>query len=132
MDWDPALVDFLVDEMHARHGVPLLPCHPRDLLGLALDYTRYTGAAAVDEAALRWAWANYFVAPGAAGTGTEKEASPLAPVRGKGQVRGGLRCLECSIPSPQPLSRRARGRFGIGYGTCSNSPLAPARGRGPG
>ena len=66
LDWDPRLAAFLADELHPRHGVPLLPCHPRDLLGLALDYARYTGADGVDETALQWAWSNYFVAPGAA------------------------------------------------------------------
>jgi predicted ATPase with chaperone activity len=63
LEWDPALAVFLMDELHARHEVPLLPCHPRDLLGLALDYARYRGADGVDETALLWAWSNYFVAP---------------------------------------------------------------------
>jgi predicted ATPase with chaperone activity len=61
VDPDARLAAFLIDELHTRHQVALLPCHPRDLLGLALDYTRYTGAERVDETALRWAWANYFV-----------------------------------------------------------------------
>ncbi|WP_295438866.1 AAA family ATPase [uncultured Thiodictyon sp.] len=65
--WDPTLASLLIDELHAHHGIPLLPCHPRDLLGLALDYKRYTmGTDTIDETALRWAWANYFVAPGSA------------------------------------------------------------------
>ena len=52
-----------MNELHAHHGVPLLPCHPRELLGLALDYSRYTkGADSLDETALRWAWENAFVA----------------------------------------------------------------------
>jgi hypothetical protein len=67
LEWDAGLVDVLLDDLHPRHGVPLLQCHPRDLLGLALDFVRYTGADAVDEEALRWAWANYFVAPGSGG-----------------------------------------------------------------
>lgn len=61
LDFDVHLADFLIDELHARNGVPLLPCHPRDLLGLALDYARYTSADKIDERVLRWAWANYFV-----------------------------------------------------------------------
>jgi predicted ATPase with chaperone activity len=64
LDPAPELAGFLMDELHAKHGVALLPCHPRDLLGLALDHVRYTGAAAVDEDTLRWAWNNYFVGPG--------------------------------------------------------------------
>jgi predicted ATPase with chaperone activity len=64
IEWNPDLVTFLADGLHAKHRVPLLACHPRDLLGLALDHTRYTGADSIDEAALLWAWTNYFVAPG--------------------------------------------------------------------
>jgi predicted ATPase with chaperone activity len=59
--YDDRLVRFLVGELHATFGVPLLACHPRDLLGLALDYVRYVGVGRLDEEALRWAWANYFV-----------------------------------------------------------------------
>lgn len=62
---EPELVDFLIDELHTHHQTPLLPCHPRDLLGLALDHNRYLGREALDEHALRWAWDNYFVRPGA-------------------------------------------------------------------
>jgi predicted ATPase with chaperone activity len=61
----PELVDFLIDDLHTRHQTPLLPCHPRDLLGLALDHNRYLGRERLDEDALRWAWDNYFVRPGA-------------------------------------------------------------------
>jgi predicted ATPase with chaperone activity len=61
VEWDAALATFLMDDLHVRHRVPLLPCHPRDLLGLALDYVRYTGTRTVDETALLWAWSNYFV-----------------------------------------------------------------------
>jgi hypothetical protein len=61
----PELVDFLIDDLHTRHQTPLLPCHPRDLLGLALDHNRYLGRDRLDEDALRWAWDNYFVRPGA-------------------------------------------------------------------
>ncbi len=53
-------VSFLVDELHAPRGVPLLACHPRDLLGLAMDHAQYTGGP-VDEEALSWAWDTYFV-----------------------------------------------------------------------
>lgn len=67
LDADPAMADFVIDDLHGRHGVPLLPCHPRDLLGLAMDYLGYRGEAALDEAALRWAWRTYFMEPGAAG-----------------------------------------------------------------
>lgn len=58
--YDPELLTVLVEGLHGPTGTPLLPCHPRDLLGLAKDYTRYTGAP-LDEAAIRWAWDSYFV-----------------------------------------------------------------------
>jgi len=56
-----SLADFVLRTFYQEQDVPLLPCHPRDLLRLALDYARYTSAA-TDETALRWAWQNYFVA----------------------------------------------------------------------
>jgi hypothetical protein len=74
LDWDPRLPNFLMDELHARHQVPLLPCHPRDLLGLALDHARYTGLNTIDETALLLAWSNYFVAPGLADGGVTRGA----------------------------------------------------------
>lgn len=59
---DPTVLDFAIDDLHARHQVPLLPCHPRDLLGMATDYASYAGESRrVSESTLRWAWHNYFV-----------------------------------------------------------------------
>ena len=41
--------------------MPLLACHPRDLLRQVRDLARYEGVAPVlDEAVLEWAWNNYF------------------------------------------------------------------------
>lgn len=46
---------------HAAQRVPLLACHPRDLLRQVRDLARYEGVAPVlDEAVLEWAWNNYF------------------------------------------------------------------------
>lgn len=64
---DPALVDFMLDELHGPRGVPLLPCHPRDLIGLAMDYLRYCRRTELSQDALRRAWENYFVETGCAG-----------------------------------------------------------------
>ena len=61
IDYDPALTRFVLDELHARQGVPLLPCHPRDLIDLAVDYVRYTEQHTLSAEALRWAWESYFV-----------------------------------------------------------------------
>ncbi|MDR5864141.1 AAA family ATPase [Halomonas campisalis] len=57
---DPALVDFVIDELHARFEVPLLACHPRDLLSLAQDQLSYRGETAPDRETLSWAWQTYF------------------------------------------------------------------------
>jgi hypothetical protein len=59
---EPALVDYVIHDLHAQRGVPLLPCHPRDLLGMAMDRLRYVNAAdELDQETLLWAWNNYFV-----------------------------------------------------------------------
>jgi hypothetical protein len=58
---NPELVAFAVEELHGKAGTPLLPCHPRDLLGLARDYLRYMGQPALSREALAWAWNNYFI-----------------------------------------------------------------------
>jgi hypothetical protein len=59
--FDPALADYAIDELHGPAQIPLLPCHPRDLLGMALDRLAYTGSGQVDRASLRWAWDSYFL-----------------------------------------------------------------------
>lgn len=62
--YDPALVEHAIERLHGVEGRPLLPCHPRDLLNMALDRQRYQG---LDETqpltpeTLTWAWRNYFV-----------------------------------------------------------------------
>jgi len=58
---EPARVRFVIDALHAPNQVPLLPCHPRDLLGLALDYLAYQGEPELSDQALEWAWNNYFI-----------------------------------------------------------------------
>ncbi len=59
---EPNVVEYTMDELHAANQVPLLPCHPRDLLGMAVDYATYSGDPRhVKEEHLRWAWKNYFV-----------------------------------------------------------------------
>ncbi|MFZ9060605.1 MAG: AAA family ATPase [Steroidobacteraceae bacterium] len=59
---DPSLSDYLINEFHARYQVPLLPCHPRDLIGIALDRVTFLGEhLALSKESLEWAWENYFV-----------------------------------------------------------------------
>jgi predicted ATPase with chaperone activity len=60
--FDPEALEFVLTELHERESVPLLPCHPRDLLGIAVDLTVYLGQPRrLTKQQLRWAWRNYFV-----------------------------------------------------------------------
>jgi len=62
VEYEPDILKFLINELHSKNHVPLLPCHPRDLLGMAVDravYEEDTRNVGVDH--LRWAWDNYFV-----------------------------------------------------------------------
>jgi len=53
--------------LHARANVPLLPCHPRDLLNIAIDRATYLSEPRViTRQGLEWAWKNYFVSIGTA------------------------------------------------------------------
>ena len=59
---DPDVLNFVTHELHAARGVPLLPCHPRDLLGMAVDYAVYSDEPRrVTKRHMQWAWDNYFV-----------------------------------------------------------------------
>jgi predicted ATPase with chaperone activity len=62
VDYEPDVLDFVLNELHAKNGVDLLPCHPRDLIGMAVDralFDENERSICVDN--LAWAWANYFV-----------------------------------------------------------------------
>jgi hypothetical protein len=61
IDFDRDCLDFVTGELYAEQQVPLLPCHPRDLLQIAMDYRRYLGGGPIDRKSLRWAWHNYFL-----------------------------------------------------------------------
>jgi hypothetical protein len=59
---EPALCQFMIDSLYASSGTALLPCHPRDLIGMALDRAAYLDEGnLLSTTALRWAWDNYFV-----------------------------------------------------------------------
>jgi len=59
---EPRVLDYVLQELHGHDGIPLLPCHPRDLLGMAVDYATYAnGSREITEEHMRWAWNNYFV-----------------------------------------------------------------------
>lgn len=58
----PDVTRYMMAELYPTQGNTLLPCHPRDLLGLVSDYCRYHGRQPeLSIEAIRWAWNNYFV-----------------------------------------------------------------------
>lgn len=62
ISYDPVVCQGVIDSLHGPAKIPLLPCHPRDLIDMALDHAAYLGAGDVLEPhALEWAWKNYFV-----------------------------------------------------------------------
>jgi hypothetical protein len=62
VDYDPSICQTVIDTLHEPSGTPLLACHPRDLIDMALDHSAYLGEAdELSADALRWAWQNYFL-----------------------------------------------------------------------
>jgi hypothetical protein len=62
VDYDHDVLDYVINDLHSRNNVDLLPCHPRDLIGMAVDHAQYTANERfVDIDNMRWAWRNYFV-----------------------------------------------------------------------
>ena len=62
VDFDPQLLQYVINELHGKHQVALLPCHPRDLIGMAVDHALYVHEKRyIDGDNMRWAWKNYFV-----------------------------------------------------------------------
>ncbi|WP_406819814.1 AAA family ATPase [Pseudomonas sp. KnCO4] len=60
--YEPALLRYALQALYEAEGVPLVPCHPRDLLSMALDRQRYLGGEGpLSAQELKWAWQNYFV-----------------------------------------------------------------------
>ncbi|MEJ2604703.1 MAG: AAA family ATPase [Gammaproteobacteria bacterium] len=62
VDYEPEVLDYVINELHSKNNVPLLPCHPRDLITMAVDRALYhEKSRAIDVHHMRWAWENYFV-----------------------------------------------------------------------
>ena len=60
--YDPNLLGYVLRELYGAENMPLVPCHPRDLLNMACDRQRYLeGAGPLTAQELEWAWHNYFV-----------------------------------------------------------------------
>ena len=68
IECDPEVLQFVLDELHAGKKVPLLPCHPKDLIEIALDKAAFTGRPnQLTTELLAWAWETYFVSLDGAG-----------------------------------------------------------------
>jgi hypothetical protein len=61
IQFDQDCLAFVIKELYPKQQTPLLPCHPRDLLQLAIDYQGYMGGGPIDRESLHWAWRNYFL-----------------------------------------------------------------------
>jgi len=60
--FDKDVLNFLIHDLHLKKHVPLLPCHPRDLLNIALNMGSYLGQPnAVTIERVLAAWNTYFV-----------------------------------------------------------------------
>jgi hypothetical protein len=60
--FDKDLLNYALTELYPASGCELLACHPRDLIGMALDkagYDQRSGRFTADD--LRWAWEIYFL-----------------------------------------------------------------------
>lgn len=56
------LLEKLLSDLYEPSGRPLAPCHPRDLVDLAVSFARYRGdRQLLSEESITWAWENYFV-----------------------------------------------------------------------
>jgi hypothetical protein len=63
--YDPRLCQYVIDKLHYATATPMLPCHPRDLIRMAMDLMDYLGlTGALQPETLRWAWQSYFVTLG--------------------------------------------------------------------
>jgi predicted ATPase with chaperone activity len=76
VEYESHVLDYAINELHTKKHVALLPCHPRDLLGMAVDRAVYEDNSrnvSIDH--LRWAWDNYFVSVDGQHQSTGRESS---------------------------------------------------------
>lgn len=56
------VIDYVIYEKHSPSGIPLLACHPRDLVDMALDFGKYNGVEGfLDYEYIEKAWDSNFV-----------------------------------------------------------------------
>lgn len=69
LTYDPALVEYVINDLYPGSGHALLACHPRDLLRMARDKSIFHGTGeAIGPEDLRWCWSNYFLSATKAST----------------------------------------------------------------
>jgi hypothetical protein len=62
LEFDPEVFRFLIEELYGKSERPLVPCQPRDLIGLAMDQCRFQELEPkLTKELLSWAWESYFV-----------------------------------------------------------------------
>jgi predicted ATPase with chaperone activity len=62
VDCDAEVIDFAINKLHKPNRKALLPCHPRDLINIALDHAVYEGGLnKIAEEHVARAWDSYFV-----------------------------------------------------------------------
>ncbi len=70
IEFDVKLLNYVLNKLYASSGRPLLACHPRDLISMALDKSAYDERGQNFNAEdLRWAWSNYFLPTEQSGEG---------------------------------------------------------------
>lgn len=63
--YDDAALRYLLDELHAGSGLPLLACYPREILNRIVDFAGFMGVPAqMSEATLEQAWISMFADAG--------------------------------------------------------------------
>ncbi|MDN4055908.1 ATP-binding protein [Massilia sp. YIM B02763] len=88
--FDGGAFDYLL-RLHRERDVPLLACHPRDLLRQLSDLARYEDRAPeLSSRTLDWAWDNYFAAAAPRGRAMELDR----------RERGKLETQQCEIREP--------------------------------
>nr|WP_314540968.1 ATP-binding protein [uncultured Massilia sp.] len=88
--FDGAAFAYLLD-LHRARDVPLLACHPRDLLRQLSDLARYEDRAPeLSSRTLDWAWDNYFAAAAPNGRSMQLDR----------RDRGKLETQQCEIREP--------------------------------
>jgi hypothetical protein len=62
LEYDPYLVDYLIEHHYHAIGRPMRACHPRDIIGRIYDKSRYEGSRpTLDPDTIDWACAGYFL-----------------------------------------------------------------------